>query len=329
MRPFTYLRASDASAAIESARDSGAKYIAGGTNVVDLMKGGVEVPRQLIDINRLPLADIAELADGGLRIGALARNSDTANHPLVREHYPLLSRALLSGATPQLRNAASVGGNVLQRTRCHYFYDTGFRMCNKRDPGSGCAAIEGHNRMHAILGASEHCVATHPSDMCVALSALDALVRVQGAAGERTVSMLDFHRLPGEEPHVETRLLPEELIVAIDLPASSFAQRSAYVKVRDRASFAFAVVSVAAAFDVRDGTISEARIALGGVAHKPWRAFEAERLLGGRHPDDAAFSEAADAALEGARPLKHNAFKVELTKRALLRALRQAAGIVA
>ena len=322
MQPFSYVRAADSAAAIASAQDASARFLAGGTNLVDLMKGGVENPRRLIDISRLPLTAIDERPDGGVRIGALARNSDTANHPLVRSRYPLLSKALLSGATPQLRNAATVGGNILQRTRCHYFYDTAFAMCNKREPGSGCAAIEGHNRMHAIFGASEHCVATHPSDMCVALSALDALVCVQGAAGERAVSMMDFHRLPGEDPHVETRLVPGELIVAINLPPSAFAEHCAYVKVRDRASFAFAVVSVAAALDLRDGVIADARIAFGGVAHKPWRAFEAEQLLVGRSADDDTFSEAAEAAVVGARPLRDNAFKVELARRIVRRALR-------
>jgi xanthine dehydrogenase YagS FAD-binding subunit len=286
------------------------------------MTGGVETPQALIDISRLPLADISELLQGGVRIGALARNSDTADHPIIRSCYPLLSRALLSGATPQLRNAATVGGNILQRTRCHYFCDPGFQMCNKRNPGSGCAALDGHNRMHALFGASEHCVATHPSDMCVALSALDALVRLRGAAGERAVSMLDFHRLPGDEPHIETRLVPGELIVAVDLPASSFVKHCAYLKVRDRASFAFALVSVAVALDVREGLIREARIAMGGVAHKPWRAFGAEQLLVGTPVDAAPLTEAADAAVEGARALKHNAFKIDLARRAVLRALR-------
>jgi xanthine dehydrogenase YagS FAD-binding subunit len=328
MQPFSYVRATDTAAAIASAHDATAKFLAGGTNLIDLMKGGVENPQRLIDISHLPLTAIDERTDGGLRIGALARNSDTANHPLVRSRYPLLSKALLSGATPQLRNAATVGGNILQRTRCHYFYDRAFAMCNKRVPGSGCAAIEGENRMHAIFGASEHCVATHPSDMCVALSALDALVCVQGAAGERSVSMMDFHRLPGEDPHVETRLISGELIVAVMLPPSAFAEHCAYVKVRDRASFAFAIVSVAAALDLRDGVIADARIALGGVAHKPWRAFESEQLLVGRSVGDDAFSDASEAVAAGARPLKDNAFKVELTKRAVLRALRIASRAV-
>jgi xanthine dehydrogenase YagS FAD-binding subunit len=325
MQPFSYSRAPDAESAIASAAVGNAKFLAGGTNLVDLMKGGVEAPHALIDISRLPLTAIEELPEGGVRIGALARNSDTADHPLIRARYPLLARALLSGATPQLRNAATVGGNILQRTRCHYFYDTGFEACNKRDPGSGCAAIEGHNRMHAILGASEHCVATHPSDMCVALSALDALVRLRGASGERTVSMLDFHRLPGDEPHVETRIVPGELITAVDLPASAFVKHCAYVKVRDRASFAFALVSVAVGIQVQEGIIRDARIALGGVAHKPWRAFASEQLLIGTPIDLAPCSDAADAAVEGARALSHNAFKIDLAKRAVLRALRIAA----
>jgi xanthine dehydrogenase YagS FAD-binding subunit len=326
MQPFSYVRPADAAAAIAAGHDASAKFLAGGTNLVDLMKGGVENPQRLVDISRLPLAAIDERSDGSVRLGALARNSDTANHPLVRSRYPLLSKALLAGATPQLRNAATIGGNILQRTRCPYFYDATFRMCNKRDPGSGCAAIEGHNRMHAIFGASEHCVATHPSDMCVALSALDALVCLRGAAGERAVSMMDFHRLPGDDPQTETRLVPGELIVAVNLPVSAFAEHCAYVKVRDRASFAFAIVSVAAAIAVRDDVITDARVALGGVAHKPWRAFEAEQLLVDRRLDDDAFAEAADAAVAGARPLRDNGFKVELTKRAVLRALRTASG---
>jgi xanthine dehydrogenase YagS FAD-binding subunit len=321
MQPFTYMRAADEQSAIAHAAAPGAKYLAGGTNLVDLMKGGVETPHALIDITRLALDGIEELPQGGMRIGALARNTDVADHPLVRRHYPLLARALLAGASPQLRNAATVGGNILQRTRCHYFYDPVFPMCNKRDPGSGCAAIEGHNRMHAIFGASEHCVATHPSDMCVALAALDALVRVRGAAGERTISMLDFHRLPGDEPHVETRLVAGELITAVDIPQSSFVRHCAYVKVRDRASFAFALVSVAAAFRVHEGLVRDARIALGGVAHKPWRAFDAEQALVDTPVDAAPFEAAADAAVAGARALKHNAFKIELARSAVMRAL--------
>lgn len=322
MQPFTYTRAQDVDAAIAGAAAPGTKYLAGGTNLVDLMKGGVETPQALVDIGRLGLAAIEELPPGGIRIGALARNSDVADHPLVRSNYPLLARALLSGATPQLRNAATVGGNILQRTRCHYFYDAAFAMCNKRDPGSGCAAVEGHNRQHAIFGASEHCVATHPSDMCVALSALDALVRVRGAAGERAISMLDFHRLPGDEPHVETRLVPGELIVSVDIPPSAFVKHCAYLKVRDRASFAFALVSVAAALRVHEGLIRDARVALGGVAHKPWRAFGAEQLLVDTPIDAAPLEEAAEAAVAGAVALEHNAFKIDLARRAVLRALR-------
>lgn len=324
MQPFTYTRAADAEAAIAAAAMPGAKYLAGGTNLVDLMKGGVETPQALVDISRLALAGIEELPKGGVRVGALARNSDVADHPLIRRHYPLLARALLSGATPQLRNAATVGGNILQRTRCHYFYDPAFTMCNKREPGSGCAAIEGHNRQHAIFGASEHCVATHPSDMCVALSALDALVRVRGAAGGRAISMLDFHRLPGDEPHIDTRLVPGELITAVDLPPSAFVRHCAYVKVRDRASFAFALVSVAVAFRVHEGLIRDARVALGGVAHKPWRAFGAEQLLVDTPVDAAPLEDAAEAAVGGATALGDNAFKIDLARRAVLRAMRVA-----
>jgi xanthine dehydrogenase YagS FAD-binding subunit len=266
---------------------------------------------------------------GGLRIGALARNADVAAHPLVVERCPVLAQALLGGASPQLRNAATIGGNLMQRTRCQYFYDPAFPSCNKRKPGSGCGALRGFNRMHAVLGHSEHCVATNPSDMNVALAALDAIVRVQGAQGSRDIPIGDFHRLPGDTPHIETALASDELIVSIDLPERTFAKRSSYLKVRDRATYAFALVSVAAALDVDDGgTIRDARVVLGGVAQKPWRATGAERELVGRRADEHAFSAAANVALADAQPLAQNAFKVELARRTVVRALTITAALV-
>src|SRR5262245_3332842 len=298
MKPFSYTRVTNSQAAVQAiVGEQAAKFIAGGTNLVDLMKEGVEQPDRLVDINRLELTRIEE-HDGGLRLGALGKNSDTANHRLVRERYPLLTQAILAGASPQLRNAATNGGNLMQRTRCTYFYDVAM-PCNKRQPGSGCGALEGFNRNHAIFGASEACIATHPSDFCVALAALDAVVQVQGSQGARSVPFADFHRLPGDTPHVDTNLGRDELITAIDLPAASavFAPSSYYLKVRDRASYAFALVSVAAALDVQDGTIRQARVALGGVAHKPWRAPEAERILAGAAPEEQVFQRAAEAAM--------------------------------
>ena len=330
MKPFTYLRATDGAQAIaEIAGKPQAKFLGGGTNLIDLMKMGVEAPNELIDINRLPLTQVEELPDGkGVRIGALARNSDVADHPLIKLHYPVLSDALVAGASPQLRNMATVGGNLMQRTRCYYFYDPAFPQCNKRNPGSGCGAIEGFNRIHAILGQSEQCIATHPSDMCVALAALDAVVRVQGPKGEREIAFPDFHRLPGSTPNVDTNLRPDELIIAVDLPVSKFAVRSHYLKVRDRASYAFALVSVAAALDLgADGTIGTARIALGGVAHKPWRATKAEAELVGKKGNEATFRAAADTAMAGAKGYKHNSFKIELAKRSIARALSTVAAM--
>ncbi len=318
MKPFAYLRATETSTAIESA-SSQTKFIAGGTNLLDLMKEGVEQPDRLIDITRIQLSQIQPTANG-VRIGALAKNSDTANHPLIRTRYPLLSQALLAGASPQLRNMASVGGNLLQRTRCYYFYDTS-APCNKRQPGSGCAAIEGYNRIHGILGTSDQCIATHPSDMCVALAALDAVVQVSGAEGDRAIPFAEFHRLPGDTPQIETALQPGELITAVDLPNSGFAENSHYFKVRDRTSYAFAVVSAAAALDIDNGTIQNARMALGGVAHKPWRSVEAENILIGAKPTEQTFQAVAEATLKGAKGYKHNAFKVELAKRAIVRSL--------
>lgn len=323
MNPFSYSRATDWQAAVHDiAGDARAKFLGGGTNLVDLMKMGVETPARLIDINRLPLAQVEELPnDAGVRIGALVRNSDLAEHPLVTARYPVLSEALLSGASPQLRNLATTAGNLMQRTRCYYFYDPAFPMCNKRKPGSGCGALEGYNRIHAILGQSDRCIATHPSDMCVALAALDAIVRVQGPKGERTIPIGDFHRLPGDTPEVETSLQPDELITAVDLPKISFAARSHYLKVRDRAQYAFALVSVAAALELDNGTIKTARIALGGVAHKPWRASKAEETLAGKKGNADTFRAAAEAELASARGYKYNTFKIELAKRAITQAL--------
>ncbi|HET6545987.1 MAG TPA: xanthine dehydrogenase family protein subunit M [Rhodanobacteraceae bacterium] len=327
MNAFRYVRADSTDAAIHAARDPAAMFIGGGTNLLDLVKSDVEHPATLIDINRLDLAAIAPLPGGGLRIGALARNSDTANHAEVRRRYPLLVEALLAGASPQLRNMATTGGNLLQRTRCYYFVDPGFAHCNKRVPGSGCAAREGCNRIHAILGASEQCIATHPSDMCVALAALDAVVRVRGGDGERSIPFARFHRLPGDDPTRDTTIAQGELITAVDLPAKGFAGHSHYLKLRDRASFAFALVSVAAALELDDGVVREARIALGGVAHKPWRATEAEQGLVGKRLEPAVLDASAKLALADARPYRDNAFKVELAKRAIVRALQTAGGV--
>ncbi|MBA3712398.1 MAG: xanthine dehydrogenase family protein subunit M [Pyrinomonadaceae bacterium] len=326
MKPFVYSRATEAAAAVRQvSNERSAKFIAGGTNLLDLMKSGVELPDRLVDIARLPLAEITALPQGGVRIGAMARNSTAANHPLVRERYPVLTQAFLAGATGQIRNMASVGGNLMQRTRCPYFYDPAMR-CNKREPGSGCSAVEGFNRIHAVLGASEQCIAVHPSDMCVALAALDAVVRVQGPEGEREIPFDDFHRLPGDTPQQDTNLRHGELITAVDLPALPFAKRSHYLKVRDRASYEFALVSVAAVLDVSGGRVRDARVALGGVAHKPWRAREAEKILTGARANEETYRKAAEAALSGARAYKHNTFKIELAKRAIVRALSTAGG---
>ena len=327
MNPFEYQRVDQSQKAVNAiVRSKQAKFLAGGTNLIDLMKLEVERPAHLVDINHLPLSNIEQLPNGGLRLGALARNSDTADHPLVRKNYPLLSQAILAGASPQLRNMATNGGNLLQRTRCYYFMDIGFPQCNKRAPGSGCGAIEGFNRIHAILGASDQCIATHPSDMCVALAALEAQVRVLGPRGERMIAMKDFHRLPGNTPQMDTNLNPDELILSIDLPSSPYAAHSHYLKMRDRASYAFALVSVAAALDLDGDNIRGARLALGGVAHKPWRAEEAEAALVGKPLGSEAFAAAADRAVQGAKTYKHNAFKVEMAKRSIVRALTVAGG---
>ncbi len=324
MRPFRHVRASDLdAAALAVAANPRAKFLAGGTNLLDLMKEDVERPDELVDLNRLKLAEIKATGDG-VSIGALATNTDTANHPLIRQGYPLLTQAIVAGASPQLRNMATNGGNLLQRTRCPYFYDTAM-PCNKREPGTGCAAREGLNRMHAIFGWSEKCVATYPGDMANALYALDAVVRVKGAGGrERTIPIGEFHRLPGDAPEKDTNLEHGDLIVAIELPSSPFAKNFHYLKVRDRASYAFALVAVAAALELDGGNVRQARVVLGGVAHKPWRSREAEAALAGKPVSEESFRRAAEAALHEAKPLAHNAFKVELGKRAIVRALLRA-----
>jgi xanthine dehydrogenase YagS FAD-binding subunit len=325
MNYFEYSRATDVADALRLiAADPEARFIAGGTNLIDLMKENVARPSRLIDISRLPLTDVEGTRDGGLRIGALVPNSDLAYHPEIAQRYPLLASATLAGASAQLRNMASTGGNLLQRTRCVYFYDT-TTPCNKRDPGSGCAAIHALNRTHAILGASEHCIATHPSDMCVALAALDARVRVAGGAGERTIPFEYFHRLPGDTPERDANLRAGEIITAVELPPNGFAENYTYLKIRDRLSYAFALVSVAATLELEDGNIAEARLALGGVAHKPWRDRDAEGTLKGKRPTRENFARAADALLQGARGFGHNDFKIELAHRAIVRALNQAA----
>ncbi|RYF43675.1 MAG: xanthine dehydrogenase family protein subunit M [Comamonadaceae bacterium] len=329
MNDFGYCLATDPATASAQLGANG-RFIAGGTNLLDLMKENLVRPAQLVDINRLPLDRIEVLPDGSFRLGALVRNAATAYHPAVREQLPLLSTAILAGASPQIRNMASNGGNLLQRTRCYYFYDAGV-PCNKRVPGSGCPAMEGLARQHAILGASGHCIATHPSDMCVALAALGATVHVRSPHGERDIPMADFHRLPGDTPQLDTNLAPDELIEYISIPPSQqYAAHSVYLKLRERASYAFALVSVAAALDIgADGRIRSARLALGGVAHKPWRDPQAEALLAGQAVDRATFERAAALVLQNAQPqgtgLGSNAFKIPLARRAIVRALETAA----
>ena len=326
MNPFHYQRATDTDQAIHAiSTTKGAKFLGGGTNLVDLMKCDVEHPTALIDVNHLKLTQITSSADGVTMIGAAVRNSDLANHEIIRKQYPLLSQALLSGASPQLRNMATTGGNLLQRTRCYYFADTSYPECNKRTPGSGCAAIKGFNRIHAILGASESCIATNPSDMSVALAALDATIHVQGPKGRRTIPIADFHLLPGTTPHIETSLKPDELITAVELPAPKFTKHVYYLKVRDRQSYAFALVSVAAGLEIDGQVIQSAGLALGGVAPKPWRSPAAEKLLSGATANPEVFRKAADLAVAGAKPYEHNAFKVELAKQSIVRALTLAA----
>lgn len=326
MNPFEYARAVSSDEALRLATASRSKYLGGGTNLIDLMRETIERPTALVDVTGLS-GSIEEAGNGGLLIGAAARNTAVAAHPLVRRRYPLLAQAILAGASPQIRNMATVGGNLLQRTRCAYFYDAEGSRCNKRNRGEGCDAIDGANRNHAILGGSAHCVATHPSDMCVALAAIDAQVHVRSGAGERIVPLTDLHRLPGETPDVETALEPGELITAIELPPLPFATRSAYRKVRDRASYAFALVSVAAALELEGGRIADVRVALGGVGTKPWRAWRAEESLRGQPAGEGAFRSAADAELARANVLRDNGFKVELARRtifAVLTALSEA-----
>jgi xanthine dehydrogenase YagS FAD-binding subunit len=322
---FEYARARSVADAVQQmAVSPGAKFIAGGTNLVDLMKMDVERPAKLIDVTRLPLDTIEETAEGGLRIGALVRNTDLAYHPLIERRYPVLASALMAGASQQLRNMASVGGNLLQRTRCAYFYDIA-TPCNKREPASGCSAIDGLNRMNAILGTSEACIAVHPSDMCVALAVLEARVRVTGLRGERAIAFSDFHRLPGDTPQRDTNLDPDELVTSIELPAEGFATNYTYLKIRDRLSYAFALVAVAVGLELEGGTIKDARFALGGVAHKPWRDAAAEAELRGRAPNEATFAKAADFVLRGAKGFGNNSFKIDLARSAIVRALSQAA----
>jgi xanthine dehydrogenase YagS FAD-binding subunit len=322
MIPFSYNRARDIRSAVAAASDANTYFIGGGTNLLDLMKAGVEKPTRLVDLNHLGLDKIEPSKDGGVRIGAGARNSDVANHALIRNSYPLLSQALLAGASPQLRNMATVGGNLMQRTRCDYFVDTGFEHCNKRKPGSGCAALNGWNRTHAILGASQACVAVNPSDMNVALVALDAVINVHGPDGERQIRAADFHRLPGDHPEIDTTLKHGELITSVDLPKSSATQNAHYLKLRERSSYAFALVSVAVALNVSGQTIDDGRIVLGGVAHKPWFAEKASQSLRGVPLQNLDFAKIAEQAVEGAQPLSQNAYKIPLAKGAIERALR-------
>jgi xanthine dehydrogenase YagS FAD-binding subunit len=322
MNNFQYTRATDVDVAVESI-DNGARFVAGGTNLLDLMKANVMKPSRLVDVSRILLNAIEELEDGGLRLGAFATNADTAWNPIVEEKFPLLSKTILAGASPQLRNMATNGGNLFQRTRCYYFYDVA-TPCNKREPGSGCSAINGYNRILAILGTSEHCIATHPSDMCVALAALEAVIKVKGKNGERNIPIADFHRLPGDTPHIDNNLQPDELVTAIELPPNNFAKNYTYLKLRDRTSYAFALVSVAVGLEMDGNIIKNARIALGGVAHKPWRKPEAEAVLIGKAADKENFLQAAAILLDGAVGHRHNHFKIELAKRAIVRALQQA-----
>ena len=323
MNPFQYSKPADVHEAVHMS-SAASRFIAGGTNLLDLMKENISRPEHLIDITGLPLQGVEETASGGVMIGALVSNADLAWHPVIEARYPLLSQAILAGASPQLRNMASTGGNLLQRTRCYYFYDASV-PCNKREPGSGCPARTGLNRIHAILGASEHCVATHPSDMCVALAALEARVHVEGRAGARVIEFADFHRLPGDTPQRDNLLADDELITAIELPANQLARHSHYLKIRDRASYAFALVSVAAALELDGDQIIYARVALGGVAHKPWRDRAVEASLIGQTVSRETFSNAADALLQDAVPLEHNGFKIKLARRGIIRALSDAA----
>jgi xanthine dehydrogenase YagS FAD-binding subunit len=322
---FQYARANDIPEAVRLIGHSpNAKFIAGGTNLIDLMKMDVEQPTTIVDITRLPLKQIEGMPAGGLRIGALVRNTDLAYHPLVEQRYPVLASAIMAGASQQLRNMASTGGNLLQRTRCHYFYDA-TTTCNKREPGSGCSAIDGHNRMHAILGASEACIAVHPSDMCVALAILEAKVHVTSVSGDRVIAFADLHRLPGDTPQRDTSLNADEIITAVELPPQGFAKNYTYLKIRDRLSYAFALVSVAVGLELDGGIIKEARFALGGVAHKPWRDPQAEAALRGQPAVATTFANAANVVLRDAKGYGRNTFKIDLARRGIARALTQAA----
>ncbi len=327
MKNFSYSRAQTSQQALTLISSlPNAKFLGGGTNLVDLMRENIEQPDALIDVTRLPSAGITESPGGGVFSGAEVKNTAVANHPLIRQRYPMLAQAILFGASGQIRNMATVGGNIMQRTRCYYFYDDAAR-CNKRNPESGCDAIDGFNRIHAILGTSDACIATHPSDMCVALAALDAMVQVEGAAGKRKIPFNQFHRLPGDTPHIETALQPGELITSIELPPLAFATNSRYRKVRDRASYAFALVSVAAALEMENGVIRNVRLALGGVAPKPWRAYRAEQALSGAESSLETFRRAADAELSQARGFRDNSFKIELAKRTITGLLSELAEV--
>ena len=332
MNPFLYQRATAPADAIQAGAAAGAKFLGGGTNLLDMMKSEVEHPTTLIDVTHLHLSEVTSAPGGGAIIGAGVRNSDLANHEIIRTRYPLLSQALLAGASPQLRNMATTAGNLLQRTRCYYFTDTAFSECNKRVPGTGCGAIKGFNRIHAILGQSDHgaaspetCIATNPSDMNVAMAALKATIQVQGTQGKRSIPIADFHRLPGKTPQLDTTLRHDELILSVDLPAAKFAKNSYYLKARDRQSYAFALVSVAAGLEMEGQTIKSAGLALGGVAHKPWCSLEAEQALAGQPATPETYKRVADLALAGARGYEHNSFKIELAKSCIVRALTLAA----
>jgi xanthine dehydrogenase YagS FAD-binding subunit len=327
MIAFEYIRSASLEAAVASkSKNNGAALIAGGTNLVDLMKRGVTAPEKLIDISSLPLDTIEQKKDSVI-IGAMVRNSVAAEHPIILGNYPLLSLAIKAGASQQIRNMASTGGNLLQRTRCPYFYDT-VTPCNKREPGSGCSALKGYNRMHAIFGTTDNCIAVHPSDMCVALAALNASVVVQNAKGSRMIPFTDFHRLPGNEPQKDTVLEAGDIITGVQIPANGFQKHVSYLKIRDRSSYAFALVSVAAALDIKGGVIQEARLAMGGVAHKPWRLTEAEHLLKGMHANEVSFNKAATIAMHGAKGYGFNNFKLKMAPKAIVQSLKQAAGLV-
>jgi xanthine dehydrogenase YagS FAD-binding subunit len=324
MIQFQYVRTSTPKAAVEAvSKAQNARFIAGGTNLVDLMKRDIMTPAKLVDINNIPLKSI-EQQGNKIVIGALALNSQVADSKLIQEKHPLLSQSLNAGASAQIRNMATIGGNMMQRTRCNYFYDTAM-PCNKREPGTGCGALEGYNRMHAIFGTSEKCIAVHPSDMCIALVALDATVLVTGPKGERRIPFSQFHRLPGDNPEKDNNLQDNELITAIEIPENAFTKNVHYLKVRDRASYAFAVVSVAAALHIENNTIKDARLAMGGVSHKPWRLTEAEKALIGKPASEETFRNAAQIAMQGAKAYKYNAFKLKLGPNTIIQALKNAA----